>query len=63
MNNNWISIEDKLPKLNIPVLVCDKQKRVCVRALIGWWTGTPVWTRHKYDVTHWMPLPEPPTAD
>lgn len=44
--NEWISVMDRLPDVFQPVIVCRKGKNG---------------TRTK-SVTHWMPLPEPPSG-
>jgi hypothetical protein len=75
--SEWISVKDKLPKLDAdnccldeedygrysdPVLVFDE---MCGRALVAGFDGREKkWIGDDgdilYDVTHWMPLPEPP---
>ncbi len=79
----WISLKDKLPKLNESVLLFDdwvshrdtntKHKEVRVgfleeytirKSKIGIvvdceWKGT----EFAFNITHWMPLPEPPKED
>lgn len=59
----WISFEERLPELFVPVIVCRKfgkdERRVeqgC-RDVNGWWK---VYGTRTKNVTHWMPLPEPP---
>ena len=56
----WISVKDRLPKKNINVLVVAKGEvhegsigRVfwCIPNFDGYCNN---------DITHWMPLPEPP---
>lgn len=58
----WVSVEDRLP---------EKQMRVLVRCnpggtVVGWllWDGWMTDFGNAYngngEVTHWMPLPEPP---
>lgn len=69
---NWISVKDKLPADQSPVLAfCGKAYRVCSYSCEGW---SVCGTYHEIDysdedwnydlvfikVTHWMPLPEPP---
>ena len=55
----WIPVTEKLPKTHTPVLVSDSQNRVCIREHL--WGGC--WSQDKIDVTHWMPLPEPPEVE
>lgn len=60
--SSWISVKDRLPEQTYtPVLVyCEATESIgidCVRYVepyLVWMT---------YDVTHWMPLPEPPKDD
>ncbi len=54
----WISVEDRLPEDYQDVLVWEEHAgRDYVLSwyapFCGWWKETP-------DVTHWMPLPDPP---
>lgn len=54
----WISVEERLPKEFATVLMMrDDIKQACVGWLIGGCWSVPNGVR----VTHWMPLPEPPT--
>lgn len=55
----WISVSDRLPEINIRVLICD----------VHGWIFTGIRGRHGYEcsmgeepgseITHWMPLPNP----
>ena len=62
----WISVEERLPKARQRVLLSfwsyiKKQPRIS----IGWYNGKQ-WNSlvaTEYDVTHWMPLPEPPKEE
>lgn len=62
----WIPVEERLPKLFQPVIVCRKGKdgKPMVEAGSmdhnGWWK---VYGTRTKTVTHWMPLPEPPKED
>ena len=55
----WISVKDRLPELFADVIVCRRGSAVGPgrRITDGWWKvfGTRV-----KDVTHWMPMPDPP---
>ena len=55
----WIECENKMPEMGKPVLVCDKQGNVCVRAITCEIKGKKYWSQDKYDVVAWQPLPEP----
>ena len=56
----WVSVKDRLPEIPQPAgqveeyLVVVSGNKVTVSCFT--WKGT--WYRH--DITHWMPLPEPP---
>lgn len=67
----WISVKDRLPETRTEVLVYiqpkdDKQPHPAFISLDflesgGYWTeATQPW---QYEVTHWMPLPEPPKEE
>jgi hypothetical protein len=62
----WISVKDRLPEKKGTFLVCTKNDFYCtkniakVRFYDGEWHGTGgIWS----NVTHWMPLPEPPKGE
>ena len=59
VSSKWISVKDKLPTIGQRVIVCRKDGRVeqGVRNPNDWWKVFGANTR---DVTHWMPMPEPP---
>ena len=60
MENKWISVDERLPEENVRVLVWlkdDVQRYTHIdtdRRLHA------IWVRWGENVTHWMPLPEPP---
>lgn len=60
--SEWISVEDRLPALNVQCLVINKQKTI----FIAWQYADGYWEYDEnaqycaYGVTHWMELPEPP---
>ncbi len=50
----WISVKDRLPENESTCLIVSaKEEGICVALAIE-----PYWS--KWEVTHWMPLPEPP---
>lgn len=57
----WVSCEDRLPELEVPVLV---KGGVAMRIHDGWATlmGPDYGRVIQWTVTHWMPLPQPPTT-
>ena len=59
MKAEWISIKDRLPEKSCKVLVSTNQSGVGDM----WFSKEFGWHLLKNDakVTHWMPLPEPPT--
>lgn len=57
---HWISVEDELPTCNVFVLTCDGQGNTNLLMLAGnggWYDHSVA--KHR-NITHWMPLPEPP---
>jgi hypothetical protein len=55
---NWIKVEDRLPDNMQDVLMYDKNRG----RIIGFYSGDQ-WSDDQRDyrqVTHWMPLPDPP---
>lgn len=58
----WQNTKAGFPRTNMPVLICTSTRRIVT---VASWTGD-YWCT-PYDntclaVTHWMPLPEPPTS-
>ena len=51
--SKWISVRDKLPEPFVNVVVFSKSQGVGMDYYDGKYWGFD-------DVTHWMPLPEPP---
>ena len=49
----WIPVAERLPEIGIVVLVYSEDDGICVDYYGGDSFGY-------YDVTHWMPLPQPP---
>lgn len=59
LGHQWISVQERLPEPNERVLVYrpDMKKADTGPISVQWgWTCQ----RKKPDVSHWMPLPEPP---
>lgn len=62
----WIPVSERLPEVGQRVLFSYRsyiKKRP--RTFIGWYNGKQ-WdslVATEYDVTHWMPLPEPPKEE
>lgn len=56
---SWISVEDRLPEYYVPVIVCRKNGKVeqGSKNVGDWWN---VYGTRTKNVTHWMPMPEPP---
>ena len=61
----WISVKDELPPRELNILAVNGHGRIKIMAL--WKKEDKRWTwiedsrfTHRNDITHWMPLPEPP---
>ncbi len=59
----WISVDERLPDHCEKILVCDTSQNISTGVYYVYSTGggdfcTPI--RIKEQITHWMPLPEPP---
>lgn len=61
--NEWISVTDRMPERFVPVIVCRERakgeyvvEQGC-KDVGDWWK---VYGTRTKNVTHWMPLPEPP---
>lgn len=62
----WVSVKDRLPAICTDVLcfftkggLAINQKVMCINA-DGDWQGEDDLNPRNEDVTHWMPLPQPP---
>lgn len=64
----WISVKDRMPEDNVPVLLVWTNGRV-TSVIPGWHVSikglgndwnTSCGLRPEEEITHWMPLPEPP---
>lgn len=62
--SEWISVKDRLPEIGVRVLTLDKWRHIHDRKLYQYRSGglvfTPDGLKPGNDVTHWLPLPEPP---
>ncbi len=53
--NDWISVNDKLPTEHELFLTCDSYNNIAIVVFMPFDNGFL-----EDDITHWMPLPEPP---
>ena len=58
----WISVDDMLPKKDEIVIICTDDNFIYAGELIGdtWFLDNDSWTE---TVTHWMPPPKPPKGE
>ena len=58
----WISVKNRLPEDGETVTICTEKGFVYAGELIGdtWFLDNDSWTAN---VTHWMPLPQPPKGE
>lgn len=64
----WISVEDRLPEEDLEILMFADVGEAIVGKLTdqGWISGNQfvswdyIWNHDIKEITHWMPLPEPP---
>lgn len=61
---HWISVEDELPKDYEPVLAAfaNHFARVCFNCGKTWYLNKPLAAEEMEGITHWMPLPAPPSC-
>lgn len=59
----WISIKDRLPEDQEEVLVCTRSKNGVRNIDKGYMAIDRFIHRGRAEVTHWMPLPEPPKGE
>ena len=63
----WIPVTERLPEIQQKILVyCESKtirKHVTACTYMGGYLGAKQFSRHVRNVTHWMPLPEPPKED
>lgn len=68
VGHKWISVSEQLPTINETVLAICNDGRMFV-GFYTTWRSWYIWTAKKSTktisrtVTHWMPLPEPPTEE
>ena len=55
----WISVEERLPEREGYYLTSTIKGVIRIGAFFGYYASGDR-PQFKYDVTHWMPLPEPP---
>ena len=66
--SKWISVKERLPEYEQRVLVCDvRDNYVGIWSLekdtddgTDYWEDDAGWCQPFSEITHWMPLPEPP---
>ena len=64
----WISVTERLPKEFVSVLVYMPEERPLPTVHEGFLAREGVWYANHFDrdpmeITHWMPLPEPPKEE
>ena len=67
----WIPVSEKLPPISEEVIVCTYTNMIRIWSLERYYptVADVIWEREDgysedaSEVTHWMPLPEPPKAD
>jgi hypothetical protein len=59
--DGWISVDDRLPQANTEVLVFNRYRFIGVIEENGTWFAA-VDYETLFNVTHWQPLPKPPTS-
>ena len=57
----WIPVTERLPEENTAVIVATDRGDAfqCLYAYDGW----DLWEGHIINITHWMPLPDPPKGE
>lgn len=74
MDNTWIPVSERLPDLipckagtayseKVIVWIAGRKAMVCVWDGKDWFVPYGFWEVWGKDVTHWMPLPEPPEEE
>ena len=58
----WVSVEDRLPeKGDLVITVSDHGDTSSLYS--EYFEGTKFWSKAFNNITHWMPLPSPPTGE
>lgn len=57
---NWISVDDGLPEYRATVIAYNEHKQMMIGIYSEWGWTFPAYFEN---VTHWMPLPEPPKEE
>lgn len=60
--SEWINVDDRMPGILVPVLAYSNSATCHINYRRRDCVGNSVWAE-VYDVTHWMPLPEPPKEE
>ena len=62
--NEWISVEERLPKFSTYILVYSEKRKEILFCYYGaeeeWWIDDGWASAEYWGITHWMPLPEAP---
>ena len=62
--SEWISVKDRLPKIDEEVLVCFTDGFNQIKFGVAWTISIDGWSGYfGGNITHWMPLPEPPEVE
>jgi hypothetical protein len=63
----WIPVTERLPELHTKVLCCGVKGGRFIAETSEWGEGHLYWTKKDgkgcSEVTHWMPLPQPPKGE
>ena len=59
----WISVKDRLSENDDKVLCCTRTAKGIQNIIIGYYMGGMWRCGMNSNVTHWMPLPEPPKEE
>lgn len=59
----WISVKDRLPDNDDKVLCCTRTAKGIQNIIIGYYMDGMWRCGMNNNVTHWMPLPEPPKGE